>query len=329
MPLSPDDLLIFKVRAGTGKAEEKPAATQGIQQPQIPVREAVQAVQAPISRPQPQQIPVREVVQGVQTPVQARPQPFSREKIAPEVAPQVYGPEGTPQQAAELRAVEKAPAAQTGKALESGLEGAKGQFCAWHAWRPAYAVCNYCHRPFCYEDIEELNTEYYCLEDIDKVSKTHAEGVYTRFTNISLVSAVMLMLVFGIFVLFANAQLAYVINAVRTLGLPQFVSGLNLSYETLLVEAALTFLSLVSAIMIVMQAKRAFWIGTAACIGNVGLFSYLFLGSGTTYIALITGVSFAGLITLAYSRVSYSAEDESFAEINPIAAPAPAGAQKF
>jgi hypothetical protein len=323
--VSPDDLLIFKVRAGVKKGEEenKPAAAgqAGPQPQQIPVKEAEQ------TKPQP--IPVKEAEQTVQ----ARPQPQQipvRETVRPEVrAPEqipTYQAERARPFATELPAEEMPEAAAGKKAV--GAEDIKGKFCAWHAWRPAYAVCSYCHRPFCYEDIEEFDSEYYCLEDIDKVSRTHAEAVYTKYTNISLVSAAMLMLAFAVFILFANAQLAYVINAVRLLGARTFISELNASYEILFIETALTVVSLASAIMIVMQSKRAYGIGTVACIGDIALFSYLFLGSGTLYIAVIAVVSFAGLVSLAYSRVSYSANEEEtpFADISRMQI---TGVQKF
>ncbi len=299
MPLSPEDLLIFKSRAGA-KEQAKPAAAER-PRPQQP---------SPIEQAKPQAAP---------------PQAPIREKV--EQAVQASSTE----QAERLRALEAAASAEEAKLhgpvsekkmqLESGTEGAKQQFCAWHAWRPAYAVCNYCHRPFCYEDVEELNNEYYCLEDIDKVSR-HAEGVYTKYSNLSFVAAAMLMLSFTVFILFANAQLAYVINAVKTVGLPSFIATINTSYEILILEAGLTLVSLVAAVMIIMQSKKAFILGIIASIGNIALFSYLFLGSGTLYIAVIAAISFAGLISLAYSRVTYAsyATEAPYADLNQLAA---------
>ena len=34
---------------------------------------------------------------------------------------------------------------------EESEEADQGLSCVWHPWRPAYAICNYCHRPFCFE----------------------------------------------------------------------------------------------------------------------------------------------------------------------------------
>ncbi|EQD58270.1 hypothetical protein B2A_04436, partial [mine drainage metagenome] len=53
-------------------------------------------------------------------------------------------------------------------------EAAEGMYCVWHPWRSAYAICHYCHRPFCFEDLVESNGNYYCLEDIDKAGGEHA-----------------------------------------------------------------------------------------------------------------------------------------------------------
>jgi hypothetical protein len=349
MPLSPEDLLIFKVRAANAKKEAPPAvfAGQARAQPQppspAPVKPVVeQAVRPPPPPPQPPPQPERPIV--IERPVQPPPQPVR--PVMEEVRPMPQPPQARPVmeqarpmpqppprpvvqvaqpvpvtfQAERVRPTVEVPVAeklppQAAKNKAASMAAAKGQFCAWHAWRPAYAVCNYCHRPFCYEDVEEYNNGYYCLEDIDRVSATHAENVYTSYSNMSFVAAGMLLLSFMIFMLFANAQLAYVINTARAIGVSTFVSSLNTSYEFLLVEFLLAVVSLVSAAMIFMQSKRAYSIGMVACIGDIVLFSYLFLGSGTIYIAAIAVVAFIGMITLSYSRVSYVANEETpFAE---------------
>ncbi len=304
MALSPEDLLIFKARGAQKKKEEQPAAKAEAK----PQPEAMIEIKPPQAEPAPKPEEPR-----VEAPT---PQPAFEAEAVPlfEEAPP------------EEPVVPKAHAEPATKKEAESRESAKGEFCAWHAWRPAYAVCDYCHRPFCYEDMEEFNNGYYCLEDIDKVSATHAESVYTSYTNMSFISAAMLMLSFATFIFFANAQLAYVLNYAHTLGMA-FLGHLNFSYGSLLLEAFLVLMSLAAAIMIMVQAKRAFALGMAAGVGNVALFSYLYLGSGTLYIAAIAVASFVGLVTLAYSRVTYAAYAETpFVESGPVAIPGP---QKF
>jgi hypothetical protein len=331
--LSPDDLLIFKVRANVKKEGAAPAE----QAPQVPQQQPEVAAAEAQAQPAPQPEVSAEGV-GAEAPQQ----PAQPKQVVPPYAqprPQqptsrIYGVPGpTSYQAEKLRSIAEEVRAEEGLAPVApkrgavGIEAAKGRFCAWHAWRPAYAVCSYCHRPFCYEDVEEFDNNYYCLEDVDKVSSTHAESIYAHYSNMSLVSSAMMLLSFAIFMLYANAQLVYVFQDAQALGLPTFIASLNPSYEFLLIEALLAFISLVSALLIVVQSKRSYVIGLATGIGNVALFSYLFLGSGALYIAAIASVSFVGLISLAYSRITYVAYEEMpFSEVGPAAIP---GAQKF
>lgn len=299
MALRPEDLLIFKAR-GAKKEENVGAPAANVE-----------------VRPTPQVAPA----QPVQAPVAPVPQ-AAIEEVAQPVIPE----EGVPPVEMAVPEVRGTTPA-SGKAAGS-VEAARGKFCTWHAWRPAYAVCGYCGKPYCYEDMVEFNNGYYCLEDIDKVSTTNAESVYTRYTNLGFVSAATMMLSFAVFVFFANAQLAYVLAYIQGQGLPAFLGSLNFSYGSLLLEAFLAVLALAAAVMIVVQTKRAFAIGMVSNVCNVALFSYLYLGSGTFYIGMIAAAGFVGLATLAYSRVTYTAYAETpFVESGPVMMAA--GQQRF
>lgn len=210
---------------------------------------------------------------------------------------------------ATVQTMERPAKAERGTGIE--LEDARGKSCEWHPWRSAYAICDYCHRPFCYEDIIESGRGYYCLEDIDKVSETYSEELYARYSSMSFISAGMFMLVFVMFIYFASGQLVYILGYARLVGLPSFLSNLNYSYGSALLGFVLTALGLIAAVFIFIQSKRGFIFGLLTGLASTALFSYQFLDSGTIYMALISVIAFVALILLAYSKVSYEIPEQS------------------
>ena len=201
-------------------------------------------------------------------------------------------------------------AARTAEAQEMPVAGAeadelKSKFCEWHPWRPAYAVCNYCHRPFCYEDIVEVGKNHYCLEDMDRISDTYYEELYMKYNSVGFISAGMFMLAFLVFIYFASGQLLYLAGYAGRIGLPAFISDLNYSYATAILGFGLAAFGLFDAVLILMQSKRGYTMGFVIGLSNVALFSYQFLNSGTAYMAFISVIAFSAIVLLAYSKVSY------------------------
>ena len=191
---------------------------------------------------------------------------------------------------------------------------AKGKFCEWHPWRPAYAVCDYCHRPFCYEDTVEFSHGYYCLEDIDKVSENFAQEMYASYSGISLISAGLFLFAFIAFVYFASGQLAYIFQAVSSSGLPNFLANLNYSYGSALLGLVVTGVGLFAAIFILIQSDKGFAIGLITGLAETVLFSYQFLSSGLLYMGIISAIGLVALILLAYSKVSYEVPEQVLSE---------------
>src|SRR5271155_5124433 len=79
----------------------------------------------------------------------------------------------------------KVDGGQTLGNLKLSTEKAKGKKCFWHPYRDAYAICSFCNRAFCFEDLTKLNDSYYCLEDIDSVNSTYDK----KLRNLSHVTA--------------------------------------------------------------------------------------------------------------------------------------------
>ncbi|MEM0149959.1 MAG: hypothetical protein QXW10_03630 [Candidatus Micrarchaeaceae archaeon] len=203
----------------------------------------------------------------------------------------------------------KGKAAKASKNEEESRDAAQGLYCVWHPWRPAYAICAYCHRPFCFEDIVESNGNYYCLEDIDKVANAPQTSTYTRYNNLGIVSAGMLLVAFIAFLYFGGSQIISMVKFSNTVGIMEFVARLSGPYGFVLLGTIMSMFVLVSAIMIFAQTKRSFMFGMLVSFINLSIFSYEYLNTGTVYEAFISIASFAGLVLLLYSRSTYESEE--------------------
>lgn len=203
--------------------------------------------------------------------------------------------------------------AQTRTEADS-IAAAKNMFCTWHPWRPAYAVCNWCHRAFCFEDTTEYNGALYCLEDIDKVSAGMVAKTGSEYNNISILASTLMFVTFLAFLYFDNAQLGYIVGFANSVGFLNFVSAITESYGFALIEAVTTFFALVAAILILAQSRKGYFIGLGSGLVNVALFSYQYLSTSTLYLLVISILAFASLITLAYSRSIFEEKEIPYLE---------------
>jgi len=298
MAIDPEtELLIFKMRS---KREEQTVITrkeaEKIAQPVSPttilqtapkVEVAPQQVQqAPAAAPQPS-MPV----------IQQRAQPVQRP--APYVVPSGY-----------YDVVETALRTQGGKAAfgttesreeTESREAARNRICTWHPWRPAYAVCEYCHRPFCFEDIVEHNRHFYCLEDVDKVAEISPETM-VAYGKLSFASASLFLVSFILFVLFANAEVAAVINYANKIGFFAFVSRMSFEDVYAVFGPILAFLELVASVVIFARSRTG--IITGIIIGGISItvFTYQFLNTGQLYALAIDALTVAAIFTLLHGR---------------------------
>ncbi len=189
-------------------------------------------------------------------------------------------------------------------------EAAIGLSCVWHPWRPAYAVCNYCHRPFCFEDIVERNGKYYCLEDVDKAEPTKGLENVT-YNRLGIISATMFSAAFVAFLLLGSSQLGYVVGFANKLGFFTFISSIKFDYIFPIIAAIVAFFELVTGFMLFMQARRGFAIGIVSGFIAVALFTYQFLATTALYVLVIDILTFAGIVSLVYSRtIDTAAPDE-------------------
>lgn len=188
---------------------------------------------------------------------------------------------------------------------ELSREAAKKHTCVWHPWREAYAVCEYCHRPFCFEDTVEFNKSYYCLEDIDSVSVNYNDKINSSGNKIRMLSGIMLVAIAIAFFYLSAALLATIIASILQSGLPYFIANANFSYIFALVESIFMIIALANGLALVNNSRKAMYFAIFICLGNVALFAYQFSSTGTLYLGAIAVAVFLSLVVLLYSRTAY------------------------
>ncbi|MCL4373841.1 MAG: hypothetical protein M1360_03095 [Candidatus Marsarchaeota archaeon] len=295
MAINPDDLLIFEVREEASKKAAKKAKPVAAPNVVAPAREE---------------------------------QPVYRSTKQAEVSEQMFVVPEPSESAVEAsiniatdRALASEMVSKKGKGRETrseeeSREAALGLYCVWHPWRPAYAVCAYCHRPFCFEDIVESGGNYYCLEDIDKVATTPQQSVYVKYNNFGIVAAGALLAAFVVFVYYGSGQIASMVKLSNAIGILEFSTKLGGPYGFILLGTIMSILMLVAAVMILMQTKRSFMLGLVVSFINLAAFSYEYLSTTTAYEAIVSIASFVGLVMLLYSKSAYegAAEEEQYEE---------------
>lgn len=299
MVLNPDDLLIFKVRE-----EEKEEQTKGKKAPAKQPQKAQQ--QTKIEEPEPELYNK-----------QSREEEFLiaeelRERATSEnytnIAMQISGGDGSKEEE------KKAP-----RGRMDSRKLAATMNCDLHPWRRAYAICDYCKRPFCYEDIIQSGGKYYCIDDISKVPEAARRLEAVRYNNLGVLSSLLYIAAFIVFIFYAYpAVLALLTTAVK-MGIVTFIGSIDITDALLLAESILAIVSLFGGIGILMTRSSSFKTSAMVSIIGVAVFSYQYINLNVTYLAVVAALVFVAFVTLAYSRVSYEElnQEEEMLEIEP------------
>ncbi|MGC8537674.1 MAG: hypothetical protein ACP5MZ_01660 [Candidatus Micrarchaeia archaeon] len=195
-------------------------------------------------------------------------------------------------------------------------EAAEGMYCVWHPWRSAYAICHYCHRPFCFEDLVESNGNYYCLEDIDKAgAEQESSGEIRKLPlNLNLVSGIIFMLPMVIVLLFSGNGLAEAITFAQRVGFFTFISNVTFAYAAAMIEMLLAFFCLIAGILIFVSSKKSTWLGLSSDVITSIFFLYVFVNTHELYALAGAAIMLAGLAILVYSRVTYQPSVEELSK---------------
>ncbi len=319
MAVDPNDMLIFKMRGMQfGKAAgAKPA-------PRAPVIEGVRVPTAAIPS---------EEREEVGKAFAARATEEMGEAIAPEVAAEreAVGLGYLEEQrrtlrgfiAEEEKGAEEAPKKKGGKkkTAKEEIAAAKGLTCVNHPWRPAYAVCDYCGRAWCYSDLVNFEGRFYCLEDIDEVSKEAAGEIKVTKHNTFEMYAGIVFLVYAIALsYFTYPQWSLLIAFVGKVGVSGLLSHLSTNYGAFLFNIFVVALGAVAALSLLTRAKGGYYLSTLAGVLSIVLVTYEFLTSNATYLLAILVLAFAGIVVLAFSRMTAarSEKTEVFSEPQPL-----------
>lgn len=188
--------------------------------------------------------------------------------------------------------------------------------CIRHPWIQAYEICNYCHKPFCFEDIVENNGGFFCVEDVDKtpLSKNKA---YHKYSSLSMVSGITLMFEFVLFIYFGYSQLSYqttnIINMIQSTGkgIGVLLSFTNFVSIFPILGFILTFIGLIIGIMVLINTRKSFVMGIVVSVVLVILFSYSYITYLRVYTLIISVISFISMVTLLLSKgVEYIETEE-------------------
>jgi len=295
MTLNPDDLLIFKER------EEELEKKKEKKQKAVPAKPEAKPEPAPKQQPG-QQKAVEPAAPQIAEPVTERAPPMEvpAGPVPAQEAEEIPVPSEVPQPTApELKIKTKNLRAKESRKLASKMN------CVIHPWRQAYAICDFCKRPFCYEDIMEYNGSYYCLDDIDKVSQEIRASLNVRYTRLSVMSSTMFFLVLLVFIYSQSGVIAPLISGTLQYG-PSIYGASGSGLANLLAAASLlaAVLSFISGVMVIMSAHISFRVSAISGLFTVALFSYQYLNNGNLFYGAISALSFIGLVSLAYSRVA-------------------------
>ncbi|MGC8688303.1 MAG: hypothetical protein ACP5RQ_02810 [Candidatus Micrarchaeia archaeon] len=326
MVLNPDDLLIFKTREEKEKEEKEKKKKEG---KTVAAQEEQKSIGIPASangqgqvaaKPQAERQQIAQPAVSFNKPIvqeEEKGKPIEAEREIKNIA-------GNELIFYKVAPVEAAEEIETGKAeTELAPEEIKkisqkkhlsakdsrriGEHmsCTWHPWRQAYAICDYCRRPFCYEDLVEHNGLYYCLEDIDKVTNIRAEEL-SNYNSFRVVTAITLFLAFAIF-------FYYNYNMILSLPLQLQKIGLNNYFENIfnpltpeIIETALIVFGLLVSFMVSADIKKSFQLTIISTILSMLFFSYEFIKTSKLYLGLIGLLSFIALVAIIYSKTSYS-----------------------
>ncbi len=182
---------------------------------------------------------------------------------------------------------------------------ARDLFCALHPFRHAYAVCTYCHRPFCFEDIIEYQKGYYCVEDIDRVESQRTERLTYEYSSANLITAFIMIGAFVLFLYYTNAQLGYIFGYIISDPIG-FINNINfnISYIASLVTLGAMVVTFVAALYSLVGSREGHIFLAACSMLTVVLFVYQYIGTQTQYFVIIAAFEFLAFLSSVRSAAS-------------------------
>ena len=184
-------------------------------------------------------------------------------------------------------------------------EMAKGLYCSMHPFRHAYAICAYCHKPYCFEDIIEFQKDYYCMEDIGSIESKRVQKLSFEYSTSSFVTSAIMLAAFVLFFYFSNAQLVYTFNFILS-GPWSFLMNItaNFIYVISMVTLVAMILAFGAALYILLGSRGGHMLASMLSIAVVGLLTYQYLGTLKEYYAIIAVLEFAAFLSAVHAAAA-------------------------
>ncbi|MEM3839003.1 MAG: hypothetical protein QXF01_00265 [Candidatus Micrarchaeaceae archaeon] len=280
MAVDPNDLLIFQNRSGHKELPEPPEDKEKL-------------LKAPKAQSQ-QAYAAKEVMQSQQ------------------------GQQAVVQQ--EPKAAEKAPEQQQNqepsrksKTISQNIKAAGGLKCVNHPWRNAYALCNYCSRPFCYADLIPYSKNLYCIEDIDRVSSGSFSGTAGgRGNPITSIAGILMILNAGITTYLNYYGIILLVNALKAeFALsggaiqPSLIYALSeklIAYPFQAVSLFTASILLISGLITVVS-RRGIYFALFVDLVVMFAFPYEYFVTGQDSMLIIAVTAFVTLVAFAFGRI--------------------------
>ncbi len=250
----------------------------------------------------------------VQQPVPKEPEPVQEvpiPNVPPNVAPENAAREYYAPEINEKKSISITKNARQNMAL------AKGKSCSTHPWRPAYSICNYCKRPFCYSDLIEYNGAEYCLEDIDTVSRISPVQLKMKYNEFVYVSSVLSIIAGSILMYFSFSQFSFFASYVMKNGFQQFLFSNNYSYYTSGANLAIVALEFVSALLILRPSSKTFKFSAIVAVVAFVLLSYEYLYTYTSYLLATSILALINIGVMSLTRADVADTSEMFSQTKP------------
>lgn len=170
---------------------------------------------------------------------------------------------------------------------KTAKEPVKGLSCINHPWRSAYAMCAYCHRPFCFADMTKRDGKNYCLEDIDQVARTPAIKSKRIFAY-NYIAGLIFLIGAGIILYNSYPQIHYsvnlIISTVKGIGIVNFVKSISLPYIYSLENTLLVVFSIIGGLLLFFRSNKAVILSVLLLVIITLVVSYTYLESSVNYL---------------------------------------------
>ena len=339
MALNPDDLLIFKTREEKEKEEKekekkskkgeeeqtKPSVNAPQQAPTQAAQEKTEANKVEVSfKPTPSEVEEKPANEEAQFKAERETKNIGGNelvfyKVAPVESAEelVSGPSGNETQLTSPE-IKKILQRKHLSGKESRRIG-EHMTCTWHPWRQAYAICDYCRRPFCYEDLVEKDGLYYCLDDIDKVTNIR-EAELSKYNSFRVVASSALFLIFAIFLYYNYNMIATLPTRLQSMGLNNYFENIFNPITVQIIEVFLVVFGLIVSLAVAADIKKSLQLTLVSGIASMLFFGYEYIKTSELYLGLIALLSFIAVVAIIYSKTSYtslhvSSEEDLAAEV--------------